>query len=167
MADMQVPGCCIAARHDECALLLLLLLRMSSPWPTDPCQGVVCPNVVSVDQSNFPAHRLGPITFTEVNLGTLNPVYSPGDYPGGSSDPRAPTVRFAATFLGQSVAGTAITGRPTAPLTLNTTPGSQQAEVVFGDVTRTQELENADALGQPLAIRFSTPIAAVGVSLRG
>jgi hypothetical protein len=140
---------------------------MSAAGPADPCQGVICPNtkVVEVVEADFPTPSLGPITFSEFPVDTLNPVYAPGDYTGGPSDPRAPTVSFAAVFLGQTATTFAVTGQPTAPLTLDTRPGSQQAKILPGVAPPDFQLGNAGEITWPLAVRFSSPVAAVGVSV--
>ena len=53
--------------------------------------------VVRIEERQFKAGA-GRITFSEVPLGTVNPVYPPSQYRGG---PDSPTVRFAGFFRGR------------------------------------------------------------------
>lgn len=121
--------------------------------------------MVRVNEANFPTARLGPITFSELPVGTRNPVYTPDKYTGGSTDPSAPTVSFAAFFQGQIAPDIAFSSNPTAPLTLNTPPGGQQAAIGTDlTVLTSPVLNGAGDISRPLAVRFSPPVVAVGVS---
>lgn len=83
--------------------------------------------VVRVNEADFQPSA-GLITFSEFALGTVNPVYAPGDYGGGAG---APTVTFGGYFKGQSlsanpgadcpggVASACVVGTPTASLELD------------------------------------------------
>jgi len=120
-----------------------------------------------VTEANFPAARLGPITFSEFPLNTRNPVYTPDDYTGGSTDPNAPTVRFAAFFQGQTAPGPVVSGQPSDPLTLDTNSASQQAVIALDSAAPPDwwpALKGAVNYDRPLAVRFSQPVASVGVS---
>ena len=80
--------------------------------------------VVRIDAAAF-TPQAGLITFSEMSLGTVNPVYSPAAYGGGST---APTVSFGSYFTGQSITPGAcgpgaaptgcVTGTPTGPISL-------------------------------------------------
>jgi hypothetical protein len=69
-------------------------------------------SVIQIPESSFVAGS-GEITFSEVPLGTQNPVYTPALYGGGAG---SPTVTFGGFFSGQAL-GTAATCPPGAALT--------------------------------------------------
>ena len=83
-------------------------------------------SIIQIDQSAF-LPGSGTITFSEVPLGTNNPVYTPTVYGGSSNEP---TVTFGGYFVGQSIGDATtctngqevsgcVVGSPTGPLTLD------------------------------------------------
>lgn len=127
--------------------------------------------VVRIEERQFKAGA-GRITFSEVSLGTVNPVYPPSLYRGG---PDSPTVRFAGHFRGRRL-GTAsecppnapvtgcLSGAPSAPLTLDM--GSPRVETMdnSGVVgSQSPELGGTPRWNGPIAIWFDRDLAAVGL----
>lgn len=127
--------------------------------------------VVRIEERQFKAGA-GRITFSEVPLGTVNPVYPPSLYRGG---PDSPTVRFAGYFRGRRL-GTAsecppnapvtgcLSGAPSAPLTLDM--GSPRVETMdnSGVVgSQSPELGGTPRWNGPIAIWFDRDLAAVGL----
>lgn len=127
--------------------------------------------VVRIEERQFKAGA-GRITFSEVPLGTVNPVYPPSLYRGG---PDSPTVRFAGYFRGRRL-GTAsecppnapvtgcLSGTPSAPLTLDM--GSPRVETMdnSGVVgSQSPELGGTPRWNGPIAIWFDRDLAAVGL----
>jgi hypothetical protein len=90
------------------------------------CQSAHATSIVQIPESAFNAGS-GLITFSEVPLGTQNPVYPPALYSGGAG---SPTVIFGGFFTGQSLSANAsvdcpgaaatgcVVGNPTGPLSL-------------------------------------------------
>ncbi len=125
--------------------------------------------VVRVDKSAFEAGS-GLIAFDEVPLGTINPVYAPGDYGGGASNP---TVSFGGFFQGQRLGaaaecppGAALTGcvvdSPANPLALD--PASPNAYTVNDSANPTSPvLSGSPLFNGPIAIVFDTDQAGVGL----
>lgn len=128
--------------------------------------------LASLGASALPAQlvNLGPgsftslaptITFSEFALGTINPSYN---FTGiaGLGDV---TVDFAGAFTGQTVTGGAVrtlTGNPTGPLSLNT--GVESFIVSDGANPTSPILSGQPTFNGPIAILFSKPVAAVGLS---
>lgn len=101
------------------------------------------------------------ITFSEYALGTINPSY---DFTGivGLGDV---TVDFAGAFTGQTVTGGGVrtlTGDPIGPLSLNT--GVETFIVGDGANPTSPILSGQPTFNGPIAILFSKPVAAVGLS---
>jgi PEP-CTERM motif len=125
--------------------------------------------IIKIPEASFVAGS-GLITFSEVPLGTTNPVYPPALYGGGAG---SPTVTFGGFFSGQSL-GTAATcppgaaltgcvvGNPTNPLTL--APGSP---VTFtandGAMPTSPILSGSPLFNGPIALEFSSPQVGVGL----
>ncbi|WP_310429561.1 PEP-CTERM sorting domain-containing protein [Chamaesiphon sp. VAR_48_metabat_135_sub] len=111
--------------------------------------------------------QAGLITFSEKPLGTVNPVYTPGQYGGGAS---APTVSFGGIFTGQTV-GTApippgatpsgvVNGIPTGPLSL----GGPNAFISSdGSNPTSPVLSGTPLFNGPISILFDTDQAGVGL----
>jgi PEP-CTERM motif len=126
--------------------------------------------VIQVPESAFVAGS-GLITFSEVPLGTQNPVYPPALYGGG---PGSPTVNFAGFFTGQSLGNAAtcppgaaltgcVVGNPTNPLSLD--PGSPPTFTANDASTPTSPtLSGTPLFNGPIAITFSTPQVGVGLT---
>ncbi len=101
------------------------------------------------------------ITFSEYALGTINPSYHFAGVLGlGDVD-----VNFAGAFMGQTVTGgfpATLTGSPTNPLTLDGTTQS----FITGDAANPTSpiLSGQPTFNGPIAILFSQPVAAVGLS---
>ena len=144
-------------------VLPLLLAGLGAAWAQD--------GVVRIEERQFKAGA-GRITFSEVSLGTVNPVYPPSLYRGG---PDSPTVRFAGYFRGRRL-GTAsecppnapvtgcLSGAPSAPLTLDM--GSPRVETMdnSGVVgSQSPELGGTPRWNGPIAIWFDRDLAAVGL----
>lgn len=101
------------------------------------------------------------ITFSEYALGTINPSYNFTGILGlGDVD-----VNFAGAFMGQTVVGgfpLTLSGAPTGPLTLN---GSVETFITSdGANTTSPILSGTPIFNGPIAILFSQPVAAVGLS---
>ena len=127
--------------------------------------------VVRIEERQFKAGA-GRITFSEVALGTVNPVYPPSLYRGG---PDSPTVRFAGHFRGRRLgvasecpAGAPVSGclsgSPSAPLTLDMA-SPQVATMDNTGVAGSQspELGGTPRWNGPIAIWFDRDLAAVGL----
>jgi len=127
--------------------------------------------VVRIDERQFKAGA-GRITFSEVPLGTVNPVYPPTLYRGGTD---SPTVRFAGHFRGRRMGvasecprGAPVTGclagAPSAPLTLDMS-SPQVATMDNSGVPGSQspELGGTPRWNGPIAIWFDRDLAAVGL----
>jgi hypothetical protein len=128
-------------------------------------------SVVQIPQGSFNPSA-GLITFSEVPLGTTNPVYAPSLYGGGAG---SPTVTFGGYFTGQQAgttnpgacpSGAAVTGcvlgTPTGPLTLD--PNSPQTFTANdGAMPTTPILSGSPLFNGSIAIEFSTPQTAVGL----
>ena len=103
------------------------------------------------------------ITFSEAGhpLGQTNPVYTFLAVPGLGDV----TVSFAGAFVGQTVTGgfpATLTGSPTGPLSL--APGTTTNIVNDAAVSTAPVLSGAPLFNGPIAVLFSTPVAAVGLS---
>lgn len=132
---------------------------------------VASAGIIQIDQSAFNASA-GLITFSEVPLGTVNPVYTPGLYGGGAN---SPTVTFGGYFTGQSAgstnpaacpSGAAITGcvlgSPTGPLSIATnSPSTFTAD--DSAVPTSPILSGSPLFNGSIAILFSTPQVGVGL----
>lgn len=128
-------------------------------------------SVVQIPQASFNPSA-GLITFSEVPLGTQNPVYPPALYGGGAG---SPTVTFGGYFLGQQAgssdpgacpAGAAVTGcvlgNPTGPLTID--PASPPTFTAGDGAMPTAPILSGSPLyNGSIAIEFSTPQTAVGL----
>lgn len=105
------------------------------------------------------------ITFDEVAVGTINPVYSFSglDVLGDI------TVSFGPSFVGQTVTGgfpKTLTGLPSGPLTLNTGGTDVVKTVTDGAPGATSPVLSGDPIfNGPISIYFSKAVA--GVSLKG
>lgn len=125
--------------------------------------------IVQIPESAFVAGA-GQITFSELPLGTVNPVYSPGVYGGGAG---SPTVSFGGYFVGQSLgdasscaAGAALSGcvvgKPTATLALD--PRSPETFIATDSSNPDSPVLSGSPLyNGPVSILFSTPQAGVGL----
>ena len=120
-------------------------------------------NLVNLGPGSFTP--LAPeITFSEVALGTVNPVYP--NLPAGSLG--AVTVSFAGSFVGQTVTGgfpvTLNPSQPTGPLALNYAPGADTVTVNDGAPGATSPvLSGSPTFNGPISVLFSQPVAAVGL----
>lgn len=127
--------------------------------------------VVRIEERQFKAGA-GRITFSEVPLGTVNPVYPPSLYRGG---PDSPTVRFAGYFRGRRL-GTAsecppdapvtgcLSGAPSAPLTLDmASPRVETMDNTGAPGSQSPELGGTPRWNGPIAIWFDRDLAAVGL----
>lgn len=101
------------------------------------------------------------ITFSEYALGTINPSYNFTDVLGlGDVE-----VNFAGAFMGQTVTGgnpVTLTGLPTGPLALNS--AVETIITVDGAIPTSPVLSGQPLFNGPIAILFSKPVAAVGLS---
>ena len=127
-------------------------------------------SVVQIPEGSFVAGS-GEITFSEVSLGTQNPIYAPALYGGGAG---SPTVTFGGFFSGQAI-GTAATcppdaaltgcvvGNPTGPLTLS---GTSPITFTVNDGANPTSpvLSGTPTFNGPIAIEFSTPQTGVGLA---
>jgi hypothetical protein len=127
-------------------------------------------SVIQIPESAFVAGS-GEITFSEVPLGTQNPVYAPALYGGGAG---SPTVTFGGFFGGQSLSanpgvdcpGAAATGcvvgTPTGPLTIS---GTSPVTFTANDSANPTSpvLSGSPLFNGPVAIEFSTPQTGVGL----
>jgi hypothetical protein len=128
-------------------------------------------DVVRIEERQFKAGA-GRITFSEVALGTVNPVYPPALYHGGAD---SPTVRFAGHFRGRRL-GTqgecprdapltgCLAGAPAAPLALD--PGSPRVATMDNagvPGSQSPELGGTPRWNGPIAIWFDRDLAAVGL----
>jgi len=133
--------------------------------------GARAQEVVRIEERQFKAGA-GRITFSEVPLGTPNPVYPPSLYRGG---PDSPTVRFGGHFRGRRMATPAecppgapvtgcLSGAPSAPLTLDA--GAPRVETMDNTGVRgsqSPELGGTPRWNGPIAIWFDRDLAAVGL----
>ena len=144
-------------------VLPLLLAGVGVAWAQD--------GVVRIEERQFKAGA-GRISFSEVSLGTVNPVYPPSLYRGG---PDSPTVRFAGYFRGRRL-GTAsecppdapvtgcLSGAPSAPLTLDMASPRVETMDNTGVVgSQSPELGGTPRWNGPIAIWFDRDLAAVGL----
>ena len=125
-------------------------------------------DVVRIEAAAF-TPQAGLITFSELALGTVNPVYTPANY-GGSAT--APTVSFGSYFSGQSISPGAcgpgaaptgcVTGTPTGPLSLALTGGGAFITQDASNPT-SPVLSGTPLFNGPIAILFSVGLAAVGL----
>lgn len=132
--------------------------------------------VVRVENRQFKAGA-GLITFGEVPINTMNPVYPPNRYGGGSG---SPTVHFGGHFLGRRIASPqecppgavatgCLSGTPTAPLRLDpASAGARTADCPLHSDGRTRDcvppgLGGLPLWNGPIAIWFDRDIAAVGL----
>jgi hypothetical protein len=126
-------------------------------------------SVIQIPESAFVAGS-GEITFSEVPLGTQNPVYAPALYGGGAD---SPTVTFGGFFSGQALgnaatcpSGAALTGcvvgNPTGPLTIS---GTSPTTFTVNDSSNPTSpvLSGSPTFNGPIAIEFSTPQTGVGL----
>lgn len=125
--------------------------------------------VIRIDASAF-TPQAGLITFSELPVGTTNPVYLPTDYGG---NPGAPEVRFGGYFSGQSLgnanacpAGATVTGcvvgNPNSQLSLDA--GAPQTAIVQDSSNPTSPvLSGSPRFNGPIAILFDVDLAAVGL----
>lgn len=136
--------------------------------------------VVRVEERQFKAGA-GLITFSEVPLGTVNPIIPPGRYRGGS---QSPTVHFGGHFLGRRIAAPAdcprgavptgcLSGMPVAPLRLD--PSAPRVATFdcppYSD-GRPRDcvppgLGGTPVWNGPIAIWFDRDVAAVGLDGTG
>ncbi len=124
--------------------------------------------VVRIDAAAF-TPQAGLITFSEMSLGTVNPVYSPAAYGGGGT---APTVSFGSYFTGQSITPGAcgpgaaptgcVTGTPTGPISLAAGAGGAFITQDGGNPT-SPVLSGSPLFNGPIAILFNLGLAAVGL----
>jgi hypothetical protein len=121
--------------------------------------------IIQIDQSAFVAGA-GTITFSELPLGTQNPVYTPALYGGGAG---SPTVTFGGFFTGQSLGNTCggvasgcVVGNPTGPLSL---AANSPATFIANDSAQLNPpiLSGTPLFNGPIAIHFSTPQTGVGL----
>ena len=127
--------------------------------------------VVRIEERQF-KQGAGRITFSEVPLGTVNPVYPPSLYGGGAD---SPTVRFAGFFRGRRMgtrpecpAGAPVTGclagTPSAPLTLDmSSPHVATMDNSGVRGSQSPELGGTPRWNGPIAIWFDRDLAAVGL----
>ena len=126
-------------------------------------------SVIQIPETSFVAGS-GEITFSEVPLGTQNPVYAPALYGGGAG---SPTVTFGGFFSGQAL-GTAATCPPGAALTgcvvgnptsLLTISGTSPVTFTTNDGSNPTSpvLSGTPTFNGPIAIQFSTPQTGVGL----
>jgi hypothetical protein len=125
--------------------------------------------VMRINQSGFKPNA-GRITFSELPLGTKNPVYAPSAYGGDAS---GVTVRFGGFFMGQRrgnksecQGGGAITGcvrgQPSSPLTLD--PRSPATQIAADTATTDSPvLSGSPKFNGPISMLFDPNIAGVGL----
>jgi hypothetical protein len=125
--------------------------------------------VIRIDESAFQAGS-GLITFSELPLGTNNPVYAPATYGGAGDDPQ---VSFGGFFQGQSLGdastcppGAALSGcvigDATAPLAF--APGAPVTMIVNDGANPTSPvLSGSPTFNGPIAILFDSDVAGVGL----
>lgn len=148
------------------------LVRLNAAQVANLFGGVTAPQgggIVRVDESSFQAGS-GNITFSELPVGSTNPVYTPGDYGGNAANP---TVSFAGFFQGQRLGGAAecppgaaLTGcvvdAASAPLTLDA--ASPSTRIVTDSANPTSPvLSGSPQFNGPIAILFDSDQAAVGL----
>lgn len=114
----------------------------------------------------------GRITFSEMTIGTINPVYAPHRYGGA---PGNPTVYFGGYFKGQKIAGTGecglgaaltgcVSGLPISPLKIDNM--APTVEIVEDDTVPLEFsilLSGSPNGSGPIAIWFDKDVAAVGL----
>lgn len=125
--------------------------------------------IVRVGADAFTA-QAGRITFSEFDVGTVNPVYTPADYGGGAG---SPTVRFDGRFVGQlggnvidcpsgAAASGCVLGLPSGPLTLDTT--SPDTFITGDDANPTSPvLSGTPIFNGAISILFDVDLIAVGL----
>jgi hypothetical protein len=131
--------------------------------------GLAQASIVKIGVGAF-TPQAGLITFSELPLGTTNPVYNPSDYGGGAT---APVVSFGGFFAGQALgtsgtcpAGAALSGcvvgTPTGPLSL---AANSPATRIVGDSANPTSpvLSGSPTFNGPIAILFSLDLAGVGL----
>lgn len=127
-------------------------------------------SIVQITQSAFQAGS-GLITFSEVPLGTQNPVYTPSLYGGTNNEP---TVKFGGYYVGQSIGNAStctngqeisgcVVGKPTGPLTLS--PNSPATFTASdGSDPTSPALSGSPLFNGPISMTFSVPVAGVGLA---
>ena len=125
--------------------------------------------VLRIDESAFVAGS-GLITFSEKPIGTIDPVYVPGDYGGGAG---SPTVSFSGYFTGQAIGTVAtcppgaattgcVVGSPTGPLSLDS--ASPDAFITTdGAFPTSPTLSGSPQFNGPIALLFDVDVAGVGL----
>ena len=109
----------------------------------------------------------GLITFSELPVGTVNPVYTPADY--GGNPATAPVVSFRGYFTGQSLGNTCgglasgcVVGSPTGPLSL--AANSPNTSIVNDGANPTSPvLSGSPTFNGPIGILFDRDLAGVGL----
>jgi len=140
------------------------------------CLALVAPDVraadavVRIEERQFRAGA-GRISFSEVSLRTVNPVYPPSLYGGGAG---SPTVRFGGHFRGRRLGGGGecprgaaasgcLAGTPTAPLAID--PSSPEVRTLNTNSPGSDppKLGGTPTWNGPIAIWFDRDVAAVGL----
>ncbi len=122
-------------------------------------------SVIKIDVGAFQPSA-GLITFSELPLGTTNPVYTAANY--GGDPTTAPTVSFGGYFTGQSLGNTCgglasgcVVGSPTGPLSLS---GAQTTRIVGDSANPTSPvLSGTPTFNGPVAVLFDRDLAGVGL----
>lgn len=125
--------------------------------------------VIRIEPEAFTA-KAGRITFSELPLGTRDPVFHPSTY--GAAEAEGVLVGFGGFFEGQFLGtgcppGTAMTGcvegQPAAPLRLATrAPSTQIAE--DGSNPHSPSLSGSPLFNGPISIVFARDVAGVGLA---
>jgi hypothetical protein len=165
------PAACACCHAAGCTVLVVAL-PAACPKPAPPSA-----RVVRVDASSFPAATTDVITFGAAQgspLNTLNPTYTPANY-SAKCPAGAPTLTTRGYFQGQRVSSDpatdcpavvapdfCIVGAPSSPLTLAAAGTSVR---IWGDAAvPTSPVLSGPRFTEPVAVLFSPPVSAVGVS---
>jgi len=123
-------------------------------------------DVIRISQADFTADA-GLITFSEMALGSVNPVYTPAMY---GADPSGVTVSFGGYYIGQGIGGSlpganptgVITGAPTGTLTLDPTAPAVFT-VMDGANPTSPVLSGSPIFNGAVTMLFDKDIAGVGL----
>jgi hypothetical protein len=153
-------------------LLATLALLLSAPGPAWAQDAVV-----RVEARQFKAGA-GRITFSEVALGTVNPVYPAARYGGGADSPR---VSFGGHFAGRRIAAPGecppgavptgcLAGSARGPLALDPAAPATSVQTHTANVANGMtppSLAGTPRWNGPIAILFDRDVAAVGLEAIG
>ena len=154
--------------HAATAICLALLAGLAAPVAAQDAG--VFGRVIRIERDAF-GPDAGQITFSELPLGSKNPIYSPGTY---GAAPEGVSVGFGGFFQGQQIGdagrcprGAAITGcvigRPVAPLRLAMEAPATKI-VHDGSNPHSPSLSGSPVFNGPVSMVFDHDVAGIGLA---